>query len=358
MRSQAASSARRTKTRKAPTAKVIALHPAPAPDNPTTDLINSWTPNDKAVAAVWSEIAPAVRSHLLAANLGGPELARKYIRVLARHAALRHNAGHSVSNAADLFSDLALVSTFGKDVASGIGPEAKRMAMQYMRRLRVLVLPTIYATPNPFVMGAKQVATPYKDVELAALLAFARERSAVRNIRIHGALLLALAAGLDGKEISKVRGTDLMTTPWGLVIAAPGLPGKVGRPKRVVPVLAIFEDALAKLAVTAKGDPFIGTKDSVELRAASEMQPNKAGVPHFKASRARANWIRSLLKGGVSYIAMRDAGVGLSSDKALFIHSKDITMGFDQYVTQLRMGEKPFDYAAFSHLPEYKADLQ
>lgn len=354
MRSQAASSARRTRTRKAPTAKVIPPHPAQAPENPTTDLINSWTPHDKAVAAVWSEIAPAVRAHLFSANLGGPELARKYIRVLARHVAIRHEAGHSIWSAADLLSDLALVSTFGKDAASGIGPESKRMALQYMRRLRVIVLPNIYATPNPLVMGAKRIATPYTDVEIAALLAFARQRSAVRNIRIHGALLLALATGLDGQEIAKVRGTDLLVTPWGLVIAAPGLPGKAGRPARLVPVLAAFEEEFAHLAVAAKGDPFIGTKDSPELRDASEMQPNKAGVPHFKANRARANWTRTLLEGGATFVAMRCAGVSVASDRVLFMLSKDLTIGFEDYVTQLRMGEKPFDYAAFSHLPPYQ----
>jgi hypothetical protein len=358
VRSQAASSARRAKTRKAPTAKVIPLHPAPTTQNPTSDLINSWTPNDKAVAAVWIQIAPAVRAHLLAANLGGPEIARKYIRALARHAAIRHKAGHTISDAADLFSDLAFVSTFGKDVASGIGPEAKRMALAYMRRLRALLLPTIYATPNSLVIGAKQIATPYSDADLARLLAFARERSAVRNIRIHGALLLALAAGLDGHEISKVCGSDLIATPWGLVITAPGLPGKSGRPKRLVPVLAAFEDELAHLAVAAERDPFIGTKDSIELRAASEMQPNKAGVPHFKASRARANWTRTLLKGGATYVAMRDAGVSVASDRVLFVLSKDLTIPFDQYVTQLRMGEKTFDYASYSHLPQYQGGQQ
>ena len=354
MRNHAASQAKRAKTRKAPSAKVVPLRAAPAADNPTTQMINTWTPFDKTITPIWDEIAPAVRAHLLAANIGGPDLARKYIRALTRHAALRHQAGHSITDAADLFSDLALVSTFGKDAASGIGPESKRMALQYMRRIRALVLPNRYAIPSPLSMGAKQIATPYTDVELAALLAFARQRSAVRNIRIHGAPLLALGAGLDGFEIGKLVGTDLMVTPWGLVVAAPGIDRKSGRRKRIVPVRGAFEDELGALAFTAKGDPFIGTKDSSSLRDACEMQPDKAGVPHFKASRARANWMRELLKGGASYIAMREAGVSASSDKALFILSKDLTIPFDQYITQLRMGEKPFDYAAFSHLPQYQ----
>ena len=358
VRSQAASSARRTKTRKAPSANVTPLHAAPASDNPTSDLINSWTPFDKNVATAWNQIAPAVRAHLLAANIGGPVLAKKYIRALSRHATLRHEAGHNITDPADLFSDLALVATFGKEIISGLGTEAKRMDLQYMRRIRARVLPTIYATPKPLVLGAKQIATPYSDVELAALLAFARQRSAVRNIRIHGALLLGLAAGLDGNEIAKVCGTDLIATPWGLVIQAPGLPGKLARPPRFVPVLAEYEEELAGLAVTAKNDPFVGTKDSLELRAASEMQPNKVGVPHFKANRARANWMRALLSGGAAYVAMRSAGVSVAGDRVLFTLSKDLTIDFQQYVSQLRMGEKPFDYAAFSHLTQYQVGAQ
>lgn len=349
MRTQKASAARRVVRRKSPTVKVVPLH---APDNCATEVINSWCPSDPAVKKVWDEIAPAVRAHLLAADIGGPELARKYMRALSRHAAARHGAGHRINAAADLFNDLALISTFGSATVSSIGVSSKATELTYIRRIRAALLPDLYAIPAPLRMGAKQIAQPYSQSELAALLAFARQRSAVRNIRIHAGLLLGLGAGLSGSEIPMISGSDLAATPWGLVIAVPQIKGK---PTRLVPVLAAYENELAQLALLAKGDPFLGVKDSSQPRGANEMQPETAGVPHFRAGRSRATWMLTLLAGGASYVAMRQAGTSAASDKTLFLLSKDITIDLADYVRQLRMSEKPFDYAAFSALTQYEA---
>lgn len=354
MRTLRAATASRTTKRAAPTRKPPVLKVLPVLPQTVTEMINSWAPTtDKVAASVWPQIAPIVRGHLLAQNIGGPDLARKYIRALARHAAARHIAGHRIEKAEDLFSDEALTTTFSIHVPSTSADATRRQELIFIRRMRANLLPKLYGKSNELKIPRAPIATPYSQEELTALLAFARQRSSILCIKLHGALLLSLAAGLTEAELISARGSDLISTPWGLFIDTQGLHSGGNRGPRQVPILARYEDELSALAKQIGDDPFLGKPTQAGAREPGELQPRSPGVPHFKANRARSNWMLSLLEADAPFVALRQAGVAVGKDRHLNVLSASLTTPFPRYICLLRGSDLPFDQTKHAHLMHY-----
>lgn len=348
MRTAAASSARRKKTRKAP-AKVTPLVKA---TDPVEEFINTWSPKDKTFAAAWPRVADVVRALVTQAKPGSTDLAGKYLRALARHAAARIAAGMRVDDVDELLSDAALASTLGTTSSSTLSENSRRTELSFIRRIRERVLPEKYGQPKELSRLRKsRVAKPYTDEEITELLTWCRSAKHPKAPRLRAAVLLSVACGLDGYEAPKVTGTDVLVTDWGLVVRAPGMAKSTARPARLVPVLAEFETELASLASKAGAGLLLGqTHDLNDLADATKKTPS---VPVFNASRGRSTWTRSALVAGATVVALRQAGVSMKGDGVLQQLSQDLVLPMDEYVTMLRGGATQFDptVKAFAGLP-------
>jgi hypothetical protein len=354
MRTQKAAAANKRTKRAAPTAKVIPL-PKPVSSDPVIDLINTWVPGgDGQLSQIWPEIAADVRLHLLATKIGSPEVAKRYIRAVARHAASRHLGGHAIGEVEELFSDTSLASTFAPHSSSTVTFPIRPTDLAFLRRIRANLLPALYAKPAPIFPTCAPIASPYSEKELTELLTFARQRSTELSIYLHGALLLSLAAGLTGSELMCARGSDLIRTPWGLFISTQGLISGGNRAARQVPILAHYEVELSSLARTIGDGLFLGAPLSDGAREPGTLQPRASSVVHFRAISARSNWIQSAIAGGASFLALRQAGVSVSRDSYLFILSAQMKIAFPAYIKQMRGSETAFNPSNHQHLLEYQ----
>ena len=354
MRDQTAAAAARKKQRKSPTAKptkpakVIPLH------DDVQGRIDTWTTNRKPIVDVWTVIAPTVRELVSAARPGGVELASKYMRVMARHVAARHMAGHRIDNLTELFSDKALASTFGNASQSDLADRSRATELSFMRRMRATLLPDEYGKRGDLVVKAASAAAPYTPEELGALLHWCRTARQKRTPHIHVALLLGVAAGLDGHETPSVTAADILVTPWGLIVQAPGMRGKGARGPRIVPVLADYEEELAKLVINAGDQPLLGESDMTSYDNLVSRPLANAGIPPLSGGRARSTWTRTLLERGASFVALRQAGIAVNAAKTLGELSAGLTLPMDAYVTMLRSSSTPFDPAKFAALTTWQ----
>lgn len=354
MRSEVASQLAKRGKRRSPTAKVIALPlPGKTPKQVAFELIESWSPQRGYSDALWQQIRPTVIAHVRQADPPNRVIALRYLRVMTRHVAQRLRAGDRIDDLAELLTDESLSATYSLAKTTGLSDTSRGTELSYLRHMRLAVFPKDYKPTPGLVMKAHGHQERYTDNEIRALLTWVRGRGFKRVIRIHAALLLSLGAGLNDREIPPVRGIDIACSPWGLVVLAPGAAGIKNRPPRIVPVLARFENELAELALISKENPLIGAKNSPRLRRTHEMQPEVPGTPNFHSYRARSNWMRYLLEGGVSYVALRQVGASVSQEKTLAHLSDDLYLSPEQLIKQIRMGETDFIPSNFAALTQW-----
>ena len=261
MRTNTAATATRRSTRKSPTPKLTALpslqEEAVVPD-PVEKMIRTWKPLSGDSAKVWATVAENVQDQVRKSKPPTAARAKHYLRTLTRHMALRHLAGHRIDDLVELLSDETIQATYGSAKATTLTKASRRTEVSHLRQMRSALLPEAYPKKEVVAAGKTPPAERYSETELTALLTWARGRGAKRNARVHANLLLSIACGLDGSEISLIRGTDIQCTPWGVIVRAPGAPGKNLRPPRIVPVLAQYEHELAELAWIAGDKPLLG----------------------------------------------------------------------------------------------------
>lgn len=357
MREGTAAAAARKRTRKpaspnnrAKTAQVIVL------GDPVRHTIDTWTTNRQPAAAVWHDIAATVRNIVTQAQPGGAELARKYLRAVARHVATRHLAGHRIDNLPELLSDKALAATFNAKATASLSTAAKATELTYLRRIRQHVLPEQYGTNPQLRMPRTATATPYTDTEVGQMLHWCRTSRQPVAPRLHAALLLGISCGLDGSEAPAIRGTDILRTPWGLVVRAPGVPHTRTRTPRLVPVLARHETDLAHLAERAGDTLLVGEGAAGKFQNLTSRPLVRVGIPALQGARARATWTRHLLAAGASYVAMRQAGASTQFDRGLAALAADLHLDMPAYITMLRNGDTPFDPKQFPRLATWNSN--
>lgn len=341
MRSSAASQARRRKPRKSPQkSRVIPL----APDSEVQVFISSWFPRDASIYAHWDSISETVRTLIRASEPGSTAMAGKHLRALARHTATRHQKGMSISDTKELLSDAALASTLGEQVATDLSENSRRTELSYLRNVRARVLPDVYGQPKELTqLSSSKVAAAYTAEELAALLTWCRSSRHSKASRLHAAILLSVGCGIDGFEMPRILGTDILTTPWGLVVRAPGVGKGTTRPPRIVPIRGSHEKELARFAATVGNAPIIGTtKDLNELLTGTEKTPS---VPKFHAGRGRSTWTRELLIAGATVVGLRQGGVSTRGSGPLHELSIDLRIPINEYVQMLRAERAPFNPA-------------
>ena len=360
IRSDRAAAARKRKKRAKPTPRLqLVSQPAGSGDVPEADyiaqLIDTWKPGRglDEIAEVWEAIAPSVRKNLTGFKCADKKRATQCIIALARHTAAQYKAGHLIDDPAQLFTDAALVQTYGEGIAGSVAKESLRKELVTLRKIRITLLPDVYA-PRIELKNSRRVAPlRFTEKELSQLFAYARQRSNRKSKNFHAALLICLGAGLTGVEVSNARGSDLIASPWGLFIETAGLSSGGNRGPRVVPILAKYEDELSKLAKEFGDDLFIGLSSKGKVRQPNKVVRYGSNLPVFETGRARSNWARTLLENQVSFISLRQAGVAVKTEGFLHELGKDLEPDFESYVTSIRGGATPFNQANHQHLRQY-----
>ncbi len=166
----------------------------------------------------------------------------------------------------------------------------------------------------------RAVALPYLGEEIDAIAQDACDQSNPARRRAARAMVaLGAGAGLDGRWVTKVRGTDVIESPDALLV-------RVGPPTpRLVPVLAAHEDEARSLAAEAEDEYLVG---------GTTLQRNKAsaivarleighGNPRLSCSRLRSTWLVHHLSAGTRLPELARAaglsGVTVLSDLLEFV---------------------------------------
>ena len=360
LRSERASAARKQSVR----AKAVASpEKAKAPvkefglsngDCQMADLILNWKPKLKVdgADAEWEETGQIVRAIALKFNYQSEKKAREYLVALTRHTAILYRAEHITDDVEKLLSEESLAFTLGTSTEFGYSPKTKARDLSCLRRIRAHLLPENYAHSPELRYGIIGTSFPYREKELAEFLAVARSTSD----QFHAAVILSLAAGLTGAEITNAKVEDLFYTSWGLVIKTEGLAFGGNRGPRVVPILGKHEEELYQIARSVKSGEFIGRSKKGELRDPSSLFPRRSELPIFKINRGRATWMRTLLENEVSFIAMRKAGVAVSQDGYLDDLVAGLEPAFGTYVRSVRGKGRRFTKESFRDLKEYRKD--
>jgi hypothetical protein len=340
VRGERANSARRKTGRKSPVAREK-ISNSPTPEAVAiSDFIDNWQPSISPAKDEWVAIAPRVRELVKSAQPGGIEFARKNLQHVSTHLASQYKKGNRLDDVAALFSDRALETTYGSATKPGFTPSTRAVGLTYLLRLRAHLVPAEYAKRPSLRVGRSSIVNAYSDDELAKLFTWARLSENANADRVLAALVLGVACGLDGYESRKIRGTDVLRTPWGLVVRAPGIPGRNFRPARLVPVIGDYEMDMARLARTFKGDLMLEDSqfDTSEPRSTlSRVQPYKTKVVMINSRRTRMTWTKKIVDGEASFIGIKMAGVSIANDRVLAAASKGATLPMERYVKQLRI---------------------
>lgn len=358
VRSQRATLARRQTKRATPnsqkptTLTLVQAPAAPTPQELALELIKTWKPNKHMdeVVGVWDEVGPTVREILLQINYVSELQAKKYLLALSRHTATRYKAGHVINEIGQLLSQDALEATYGLNGAEKTRKGNKKRELENLRKIRALLIPDLFGGRPALIYGRKTAPIRYTDTELSKFFAQTIQHSKKKDKYFHALLLLCLGAGLTGVELSNARVSDLLSTPWGLVIKTKGLSSGGNRGPRIVPILARYEDELSALAKKFGAGLFLGLSSKGTINEPSDVFPSHKTGFSFQTARARANWTRALLENKVSYISLRQAGVSVASEGYLFALAKDIEENTQTYITQVRCGAKTFDQNQHPHL--------
>ena len=378
-RSEAAKAARRRSVRISP--PLTNVRPRPRTSPPTAprtgvnrdvaEVVGRYTPTFEPARRLWPDIREQVLDLVVTAKPGGPSLAIKYLRALARHVAVQVAGGHVVDDLPTLFSDTSLVRTFGTGgkptSRPGAGPDAEgdelgerslATELTYLRRIRATILPDVYGAERRLQRPAPQTKAPYTDDEVSARLAFFYSTSSPRLNPARAVPLLGLSAGLDGYESQRVTGRDVLVTEWGLVVRTRGASRSQARPPRLVPILADFETRLAALATAAGDAPLIGAKRDGTQRATFRAVEALPAEVRIHGGQARSWWTRELIRREVPLLALRQAGVSLLGDKVIAVLSEGLVMPFDRFVTVTRAGTTPFAPTAMAGLEEWDGEYR
>jgi hypothetical protein len=318
-------------------------------------MINSWTPprGFEEVSKVWKEIAPMVRKICLQFEYENPKRARGYLGAVSRHVAARYSAGHRIDTYEVLFSDEALAATLGASVASKRDRGTQQKDLGFLRKIRRVLLPGLYQVEKELEYGLRKIALPYSEREISELFSYARQNKSPKTKHFYATLLLSFAAGFAGRELSNARGSDLISTPWGLIIETQGIASGGNRGYRAVPILAKYEDELSRLAKEFGDDLFLGARLDGQSRDPSRLFPKSENLPSYSTGRARHNWVQILIENEVSFLALRQAGGPVVKERELNFLAADLEPAFDRYVTQIRGGARPFDQSKHLHLLQY-----
>ena len=252
--------------------------------------IERYKPNAVSPAG-WEVIRPFVTETLYAAKPQGRSAFEQDARMLSGIAAW------SLDNGVPLEVNRVLdPDNVERYVSQGLRHVPSRATYRsVLRRLGRQLTTTAPWEPRPEPIPRRKTAVPYTEQEMRLLEQDARRQpTAAKRATALGFIALGAGAGLDGRRIADVRGTDIRTV--GQIVLV-----DVNEPRaRSVPVLDRYEDVALELAGRA-GDRFV-LHDSTPHR--NRVNKLASGLSHgprhprLEPRRLRSTWIVEHLRRG------------------------------------------------------------
>jgi integrase len=175
---------------------------------------------------------------------------------------------------------------------SSASAPARRTLRTNLRHIAVRAAPQVQHLPAPVALPRERAKKGYSEDDIAAYLALAdAQPSPARAMRASALVCLGAGAGLMGKDLRYVRGSDVICRSGGVVVEVKG-----SRP-RAVPVLSRFHDRLLAAASFAKDGYVVGGKDPARRNLTYQLIASLDGgadLPPLDTGRLRATWLATL----------------------------------------------------------------
>jgi integrase len=167
--------------------------------------------------------------------------------------------------------------------APGLSASARRTLRTNQRFIARRVVPQLFPPDVP--LPRERSKAPYSPAEIAGYLALAAAQpTAARRMRAAGLVCLGAGAGLIRSDLRRVRGSDVISRPGGLIVQVNG-----ARP-RVVPVLGRYHAPLLASAAFAGAGLVTGGTDPARKNVTTRLISSLAGgtgLPPLDTSRLR-----------------------------------------------------------------------
>lgn len=285
--------------------------PKLAPD--VAAFLETYQPNKRPVREAWDVIGPDVRRVVSVYAPVSTARATQVMAAVAGLAAHQHAQQHSLAGSDWLNRDA--IDNYIASLPPSPTTRTTHTRLEAVARANGALIEDRVLPPLP----RTQVAEPYTTKELAAIRTHIDTRTTNRD-QLLAVFLLGIGAGLDGREIPDVTGSDIVVGPHSLLVRAPGVrassrSGKKGvarpsRPARLVPITSAVEADLAKLAMQAPREPLAGDMVA-RTRDLSTIQSRwPQTLPRLEGGRLRATWIAQQLQRPVPVAALSSAGTG------------------------------------------------
>lgn len=285
--------------------------PKLAPD--VAAFLEAYQPNKRPVRDAWDVIGPDVRRVVSVYAPVSTARATQVMAAVAGLAAHQHAQQHSLAGADWLNRDA--IDNYIASLPASPTTRTTHTRLDAVARANGALIEDRVLPPLP----RTQVAEPYTTKELAAIRTHIDTRTTNRD-QLLAVFLLGIGAGLDGREIPDVAGSDIVVGPHSLLVRAPGVRAssrsgkknvaRPSRPARLVPITAAVEADLAKLAMAAPHQPLAGDMVA-RTRDLSTIQSRwPQTLPRLEGGRLRATWIAQHLQRPVPVAALSSAGTG------------------------------------------------
>jgi hypothetical protein len=286
------------------------------PDHSLADeiLVDSYVSSYVArriATPVWTAISPSVKAAVVA-SARSLEVAKTMCSHVAAFAGWVHSEGLTVSMAV-----LADEDVIDRYIQAGMTdlPEGTRATRRAILR-RVARRIAVDHRPCPEAIRYRNVRPPYEPWQVARYLELAASQPTRRRCSIAlGVLALGLGAGLDGRDMAWVRGSDVSTGPHGATvvsIAGGTRPRTVVVLDRYAPILADCAEMAADALVV--GGSTVGHRNTTSV-ALSRLIADPS-LPTLVPSRLRSTWLLTQLNLGTPLTVLLESA-GLTTARPL-----------------------------------------
>jgi hypothetical protein len=182
---------------------------------------------------------------------------------------------------ASLIERFVLCSTSALSVSSR---RTVRSNLRYLARRVPTVVPA-----GPVALPRSHAKAPYSPAQIDAYLALAKAQPTVaKTMALNGLICLGAGAGLVGRDLRHVRGSDVVARSGGLVVTI------FGRAPRVVPVLPAYHGLLQASAAFFGEGYVTGGELAARHNVTTPLVSKLSGGRHLErleVSRLRATWV-------------------------------------------------------------------
>lgn len=262
-------------------------------------------------SSTWLVIAEDVRRAVSAAATS-LESAKTMCSHVAGYAAWL--TGEGMPTGAESMSDLETIDRYVEVGMRGRPDGSRATRRAILRRVAERIDP--FPRPRPEPLAYRFVRPPYESWQVTRFLDLALSQPTMARRRSALAVLaLGLGAGLDGRDIGWIRGTDVIFGPDGATVV---MVDGGSRPRRVVALDRYAElirtcaDAAGEQLLIGAGTPGGRNVTSVALARLID-DPD---LPRLVASRLRSTWLLTHLAAGTPLHVLLPAA-GLSTARPL-----------------------------------------